>query len=299
MAVTDSRPTSTGELVIIVGTCAIVLLFGLFLLLGGTMLLWRGRYTDGSIFLAFGALVTALGGGGMVGGIKWVRGSRGFAARRTAHPGEPWLWREDWVARRVADHGRFWTAFFWVFAIVWNAASWPMGAAILALGLHKETVPLVLAIGMPLAGLCLIGAALYFAGRLLKFGRIWFLLDDLPYRRGGMLAGRIVVARGARLTAPVTVGIRNRHVHQVREPGEGRETRTQLDVLWEGEPVTVQPDNFMRTKKSVVIPLRLTLPAGATATDIRSGTDQIDWVLAARSDVRGVDFAAEFEVPVF
>lgn len=299
MATTDSRPTSIGALIIIAGTCGIVLLFGLFTLLGGTMLLWRGKLVDGSVFLAFGALLTAIGGGGIAWGTRWVRNSRRLVARQATHPEEPWLWREDWLARRVADDGAFWSAFFVVFAIIWNAISLPAAAAILAQGLHKDKVVLLMAIGFPLAGVIMIWAALYFGARRLKFGRVWFLLDDLPYRRGGLLAGRIVVARGARLSAPVQIGIRNRHVHRVHEPGDRRDTRNRVDVLWEGSPITVEPKNFARAGKSVVIPVRLALPAAATASDLRSGTDKIDWVLAARAEVPGVNFAAEFEVPIF
>lgn len=297
MASTDSRPTSTVALVYIVLSFSIFLLFGLMFLFAAAATLRRGRSEDGIIFLAFGVLFTAIGGGGIAWGIKWVRGSRGFAARQAAHPAEPWLWREDWVARRVADKGWFWVAFFWVLALLCNAIALPFGAFALSHDLPKHG--LVLAIVLPLSGLGLIWAALYFGGRLLKFGRVWFLLGDLPFRRGGWLEGRIVVERGLRLTAPVTVGIKNVHVHRVRKPGRRRETRNEEELLWQGPPLTVSPKDFARARKSVVIPVRLALPGAGAATDIRSGTDKIEWVLAARAEVPGVNFAAEFEVPIF
>jgi hypothetical protein len=299
MATTDSRPTSTAALVVIVITCFVLLLSGLFLALGGAVSLRRGKYDAGIFFLAFGLFVAAMGGVALAWGIKWVRSSRGFAARQAAHPDQPWFWREDWLARRVADAGGLWAAFFLFLAIVWNAISWPAAALAFAQELIKDKVVLVMMIGFPLIGLGLIWPALYFSRRFLKFGRLWFVFAGLPFRRGDWLEGRIVVERGTHVSAPVIVSVRNRRIRRVPEPGDERETRTEMDLLWESPPVTVDPADFARAGKSVAIPVRLALPAAASATDIRSGTDKIDWVLAMRSEVPGVDMAAEFEVPIF
>ncbi|MBI1733248.1 MAG: hypothetical protein HYR49_10860 [Gammaproteobacteria bacterium] len=262
-------------------------------------MLLEGGYEGGAVFLAFGAGAAAIGGGGIVGGIRWVRRSRRFFAQQAAHPDEPWLWREDWHRRRIADDGLFWMAFFWMCAIVWNAISLPVAAYILAQGWLGETGMWLYAFGFPAAGFCLIWAAFYFGRRFVKFGRAWFLPDSLPYRLGGPLEGKIEVERGRYLTFPVTVGIANRHVRNVPKVFEPRETNIKVDVLWEGTPVTVDPGDFTRANRSVIIPVRLTLPVGGLGTDIRSGTNKVDWVLRARSDVPGVDFDAEFEIPIF
>lgn len=299
MANIDSRPTSTGELIAIVSVCSLILLMGLFCMFGGVMLLGQGKYVDGAVFLALGTMLSAGGGGGIVWGRRWVHSSRRFVAQMAAHPDEPWVWREDWRMRRVTGDSQFWAGFFIVFAIIWNGISVPMAAAVFVHGWPREQGVSFTVITCLVGGICLFWGAFYFGRRAVKFGRAWFLLDHLPYRLGRPVEGKIMVERGRHMNSPVTVVITNRHVRSVQDPHEPRKSNTKVDILWESAPVTVNPVEFSREGGAVIVPVRLTLTACGTPTCIESGTDHIDWVLKASSEVPGVNFGTEFDIPVF
>ena len=89
-------------------------------------------------FLAIFAL--AFGGVG-IGGIAAVLAGRGRAdealAREARHPDAPWLWREEWAARRVSDSSRagMWGA--WAFTALWNLISLPSAVLAVRSALHE------------------------------------------------------------------------------------------------------------------------------------------------------------------
>ena len=66
-----------------------------------------------------------MGFGGLVAVMFGRRRLAEAQAREARHPQEPWLWREDWAARRLTDSTRteMWTA--WAFSSFWNLVSLP------------------------------------------------------------------------------------------------------------------------------------------------------------------------------
>ena len=78
-------------------------------------------------FLAIFALTFGgVGIGGIADGARRAGGALDEAqAREARHPDAPWLWREDWAARRVTDSSRAEMWFAWVFAAFWNLVSLP------------------------------------------------------------------------------------------------------------------------------------------------------------------------------
>lgn len=49
----------------------------------------------------------------------------------------------------------------------------------------------------------------------------------------------------------------------------------------------------------MVIPIAIAIPRDAPPTEVRTPADRVLWRLEVKSEARGVDFAASFEVPVF
>src|SRR3990170_4640984 len=47
-------------------------------------------------------------------------------SRRALHPGQPWMWREDWTSGRVKSNNRSSLIGTWIFAIFWNLVSSPI-----------------------------------------------------------------------------------------------------------------------------------------------------------------------------
>src|SRR5438067_1674495 len=83
---------------------------------------------DGSavILLAIGIGFTALSVSFVA--LIWfgLRQMEATARRRHLNPMQPWLWRDDWAARRVAEGTPRIRAALWIFALMWNAITIPM-----------------------------------------------------------------------------------------------------------------------------------------------------------------------------
>ena len=210
-----------------------------------------------------------------------------IATRRALHPDEPWLWAEEWQQGRIkAVAGGPVAAVLIIFAAVWNAVV--IGVAVLCLQREDlNRVPLWITLAVfALAGLFLIGLAVYFAVQGRKFDPGVFQMSRVPGILGGSLEGTVQVPRQLPPDAEVNIELTCESIS-----GTGRNSMTrclfqnsvslhagegQLPVLFEIPPDLPPSDN----------------------PDHR-GTTRIHWWLKTRASVPGVDYADVFEVPVF
>ena len=77
-----------------------------------------------------------------------------------------------------------------------------------------------------------------------------------------------------------------------RTTGSGKNRSTPETVLWQDQHQTAGG-------MTDAIAVRFAIPADRRATDDTDPDDQIVWRLNTRAELPGVDFAAQFEVPVF
>src|SRR4051812_41548333 len=80
----------------------------------------RRDYKQAGFFAIFALTFGGVGIGGIGAVLAGRRRAEEAVAREARHPSAPWLWREDWAARRVTDSSRaaMWSA--WVFTALWN-----------------------------------------------------------------------------------------------------------------------------------------------------------------------------------
>ena len=209
---------------------------------------------------------------------------------KEANPDKPWLWREDWAAGRIRSSAKM----LWLatgFAGLWNAISWPL----LLLFATQEHIPdrrVFLVVGLfPLVGVGLAAWAGYQWLQRLRWGVSELELAAVPGVLGGALGGVIHVPRS--VTPIDGYSLRLACLRTVTE-GSGDNRSSREDVVWEREKKIVR-DLSGGAGGRTAIPVQFLIPYDLPD----SSEENVCWRLKASAETVGVDYSAEFEVPVY
>jgi hypothetical protein len=231
-------------------------------------------------------------GGVGIGGIALALDGRKQAAealaRETRYPDSPWLWREDWAARRLTDAPRkdMWSA--WAFAALWNLISLPGAVLATRSALQGGQRAALFALLFPAVGLGIVTWAVRATLRYRRYGTSQLELATLPAVVGHTLEGTVRTPAALRPEGGFRVVLTciRRHTS-----GSGRNRSTWDNVLWQDE---------RRSPGGVAgLPVAFAIPRDAVPCDPAVSGDRVFWRLDVTGDVPGVDYAASFEVPVF
>jgi len=248
-----------------------------------------GRFALGMLFpLVFG---------GAGGAILWAMRRAGRArdrleSDRARWPEQPWMWHAPWRTTRIASQGRSRLGVALGFALLWNLVSVPLLLIIpqeFADGNRLALVGLI----FPLIGAGLIVWAAREFIRRRRFGDSVLGLDELPVPLGGRLRATLEVP--ARLSdRQLDVELACMHLYRT---GTGRDRRTREDTLWEdhAQVATRAGTHPGGTAARIDMPLPFDQPVARP----RPADDRIVWRLTVRADEPGVDFRADFDLPVF
>lgn len=216
-------------------------------------------------------------------------------ALKAAHPGAPWLWREDWGAGRVDSPAGASAVSTWFFAVLWNLISAPLFVVVPREVSDKGNTLALIGLLFPAIGIGLLVWAARQTIRWRKFGSSTLDLAAVPAPLGGRLEGAIHTS--ALLRPAHGVKLRLSCIHQTRS-GTGRDRTTWESALWQDEQAVTErmaPGPGVRS----AIPVSFVLPADKPGTNPDNSDDRILWRLEAWAEVPGVDYRVQFEVPVF
>ena len=242
--------------------------------------------TQGIVGLVFALVGYGLIVGALIGRKRMQREEE----RRAGYPGQPWMWRADWAERRVNDSNPGGTLFLWVFAILWNAASWPV-AFLVPRELVKENYVVLVAAIFPVAGLLILFGAIRGTMRAMRFKHSTLVLDAVPVPLGGTLRGRVEVPYEP-LADASSIIIRLTAVNRVRS---GKSTSESIVFQ---EDMEVARGGVSRMPERVSIPIAIDVPHDVAETQT-DGNTQTHWRLTVDAEVPGIDYSASFDVPVY
>jgi hypothetical protein len=279
------------------GGCLAV--FALPFFIGGAQILTGGiralhRHEGSAPFLlALGIAFTALSVA-FVGIIAFaVRAGQASARRRNVSPMQPWLWRDDWAGRRIAEANQGGRAVLWLFALMWNAITIPIVVIVARQFPRDSAATMVFVFGG--AGILLLAGAGYSALRRAKFGRSFCTIDRVPIEPGQTLSGQIE-HRGAQVPDGgyrFVLACVNRII-----TGHGRGRTTVTQTLWETEQ-RVSGALAAPSPVGMRVPFSFALPADAPSSDLSKRDDVVLWQLTVAAELPGIDYKATFELPVF
>jgi hypothetical protein len=216
-------------------------------------------------------------------------------AIKAAHPLEPWLWRDQWAGGCIRSSTKAAMVTACVFALFWNLISMTVCAAVIPVELKKGNHKALFALIFPAVGVILLIWAAREIIRWKKFGESIFKMLSVPGVLGGRLNGAIQTS--VKIRPEDGFHLRLRCINRITT-GTGKNSSTTENILWEDEKTMVKEllgDDPRRTG----IPVFFQIPADGRESDDANSLDRIVWRLETRARVPGVDYLAQFEVPVF
>jgi hypothetical protein len=241
-------------------------------------------------FMSMFALVFGgIGYGLLFGGLHGRRIERRKAEAEKAHPNKPWMWREDWAAGRIRSSEGKTAWFITLFAVIWNAVTWPVATMVWFDANVKWGLRLLVSL-FPLVGAGLAVTMFYLWLRRLKWGKSEFEMAAVPGVLGGPLAGVIHAPAGIRPADGFKLRLA---CNETTRTTSGSKTETKTEARWESEQ-TIHRELAEDGGAKTVIPVKFLVPFHQPASG-----DDIAWQLEVRAETQGIDYYAEFDVPVF
>lgn len=245
------------------------------------MVLFRGVFG-----IAFGGIGFAL----LAGGVLSVTADARQSGLKKRHPGEPWLWREEWhnpVMTAKLGPGLIAASA----VLVWvNLVTWPLWSAVRGAwadaGAFKWLLSGALALVVVASAFCvrtIIHARKYRGARLAT--------GSLPLRPGEPVDARLWLPQALPLGAVLKLAL---VCERSVTTGSGKQRRTTKTKLWSHEQEQTGP-----LAPGQEIAVRCRLPDDAEPTFQESPGNGVAWRLETRAKVPGVDLKLDFELPVF
>jgi hypothetical protein len=254
------------------------------------------NWTEALFFGLFAVTFGGVGFGGIAAALTGRRKLKEQAALAASHPDSPWLWRPDWASGRVIDSSRATMFTAWVFAAFWNLVSFPTGFLGVRTAIQEGKPAALLAVLFPLVGIGLVVWAMRATLRYRKYGVSRLELSTIPGVVGRTLTGMVRApasmqpADGFQVTLTCV-----RRVTSQR----GKNSSTSESIIWQDERRVAGEPTRTSAAMETHIPVAFRLPADAQPCDETNSNNRVLWRLRLLATVPGVDYEAQFEVPVF
>ena len=254
------------------------------------------NWTEALFLGLFAVTFGGVGFGGIAATLVGRRRLKEQAALEASHPDRPWLWRPDWASGRIIDSSRVTMFTAWLFAAFWNLVSFPTGFLGVRAAIQEGKPAALLALLFPLVGIGLVVWAVRATLRYRKYGVSRLELSTIPGVIGRTLTGMVRApasmqpAEGFQVILSCVRRVRTR---------SGKNSSTSESILWQDERLVPGEPSRTAAAMETHIPVAFRLPADAEPCDDADSTNRVLWRLRLAATVPGVDYEAQFEVPVF
>ena len=244
----------------------------------------------------FGLVFGGVGLGIILMALKGNKSSQQVDEQKSRHPDQPWLWRKDWASGLIQDSNRSSLSYTWFFAVSWNLISAPLSLMVLPREvLQNRNCPALFGLLFPLVGAGLLIWAIRATLRWKKFGTSVLELETLPGVIGGHLTG--LLATRTALLPEEGLSLKLTCINRTVS-GSGKNRSVNEKILWRERQV-IPKDRIGARPQGSSIPFTFEIPYDAKATDRENMNNAILWYVDAGASVPGVDYGAQFEVPLF
>jgi len=269
--------------------------FGVAALAKGIRSLLAGQWMNGIFFSIFGLIFGGFGFGLWVGLFYASRAKKRTDAIKAAHPQEPWLWKDQWAGGCIRSSTRSAMITACIFALFWNFISITVCAMVIPAELKKGNHKALFALIFPVIGVGLLIWAARETIRWKKFGESIFKMLSVPGVPGGQLNGAIQTS--VKIRPEDGFHLKLRCINRVTT-SSGKNSSTTENILWEDEK-TMARELLADDPRRSGIPVFFQIPSDCRESDDSNSNNRILWRLDAGAKVPGVDYFAQFEVPVF
>ncbi len=247
------------------------------------------------LLTAFGGVFTMAGLGVAWVGAAGMWRARAARKRKEEHPLEPWYWDHPWDSR-WAESGSLGPALqaFLLFVFLEAFLSMFHWWAFFS---DEKIIPLMLFVGLfDLIALAILAGAIYSFFQYLKYGTSRFHFARFPFRPGHSVEGGLE-ASGKIARAP-SISLTLRYIEEVTETTGSGKNRSTTTVLYCLHEVKQELNASQFGGSAGEIPISIRLPSGDFSNRLLE-TPRRYWQLEVKAETPGIDYAANFLLPVY
>jgi len=284
---------------------ATVLLMGAAALWSGVRLLLAGDPNRA------GSIVAVLMGAGFVALAVWYF-RMAFVKRpldearlsrlRTLYPGQPWLERKDWAARRVTSSEGGPAIFMWIWVAGWWGAMAFIGTVNedkIRLAMSQSWWNVAMIAVFVCGGLAGLWFAIAFSLSWWRYGRSTLILDTLPAYTGEAFAGTLEARLEPKPARPLEIRLVCEDLFWVETQSDGkRESRLRVRELG-GANATADPRRFTPAGQGLRGRIEVPVPPGLPSSNLDPSGNGIRWQVRIATAEGDVPFSCSFDIPVY
>jgi hypothetical protein len=303
---TVASPSTLLGVVLVHGMFGLTALMGLGVLTGGVRLLLSGEQPwPLALFICLmGVVFMTIGLGYFY--VAYVKAPL-WAARearlKALYPGQPWMLRSDWAARKVTSSALGAMIFMWVWVTGWWGAIAFIGTVNrdkILQAMKTSWGDIAVAAIFVLAGL----VGLMFAWQMTRswwqFGRSTLRIDTLPGYLGDSFRGTVHTHYPGRPAQPMEAEIVCEDVRWItsRDSNGRTSQRAQVTPVWSATQA-IAPSRMLAAR-GLSVPIEVALPGDQPPCDLDAEGNGIQWRLHLRTHTDTTPaFGCSFDVPVY
>ena len=215
---------------------------------------------------------------------------------QSAAPGRPWMWRPDWAAGYSVEALREGHQRLWLWTIGWGLIT----ASILweaRKGMPPDVPGLrIVVAAVVLGAIVLLSITGYRTLRTWRYGNVRLYLHANPYRPGGTVSATLKATSELAPTGPMKATLA--YVHEWVTTSDRGVTFTHENILW-SDTCSIETAAMKMSSGTVEVPIHFKLPNDAESTDDAIHSNRHYWRIEPEAPVKGIDFKARFEIPVW
>jgi hypothetical protein len=217
------------------------------------------------------------------------------AELQAAAPGRPWMWRSDWAAGYSVEVLRKGHQQLWLWTIGWGLIT----ASVLweaRRGMPDVPGLRTVVAAVVLGAIVLLSIATYRTLRTLRYGDVRLYLHTNLYRPGDTVSATLKATSKLAPTGPMKVTLA--YVHEYVTTSERGASFTHENILW-SDTCSIETAAMRMPSGTVEVPIHFKLLGDADSTDDAIYSNRHYWRIDAEAPVKGIDFRARFEIPVW
>ncbi|HEM49097.1 MAG TPA: hypothetical protein ENO27_02685 [Caldithrix sp.] len=209
---------------------------------------------------------------------------------------KPWTQRADWAEGRVIQQGPGSMKLLIGFTIVWNIIGWGIAAFALISEWASDDIPWFVLV-FPAFGIALIYVTVRTWIRQKKYGISILHLITLPAWLGDVFRGKIKTGVSVKTQSEKEYKIELICVRRSSYRDREGKQRVSEKKLWGEEQILF--GSVSNTGKTFDVIVNFFIPDDQPPTELYPEDDRTYWQLNISSKEKGVDYAAQFEIPVY
>ncbi len=198
---------------------------------------------------------------------------------------------EQWSAGKITCEGASAITPIWVLALFVNLVSLPAIVPVTK-GVLAGQYGLMVIYLFPILGLLLLGLAMRLTIQRRKFGEQVFEISNRMGRIGDGLKGTVRSTNRPEATGDYVIRLSCR---ETITTGSGKNRKTRVETHWE----KFHNLSFMNYSPGDGLPVAFDIPKGVPESFDEMARGSVRWILSVSAPTPGVDYSAEFHVPVF